>query len=316
MLERRSRYGAISSSKGEELVFPAGFTSNTNKPHMKNPLPASVRSRARQGFTLLELVVVVAVLVILAGILLPKFDVFKLKANKGVAASNMTDVSRIIQTYYVQYGVYPDKWDSLMTSNANGALWKAVGVDDIGLEPQLTSSPVVGPEKLTTVALNDGDIRSLTRIGITTVVDAIGTDGAPNDRFGPPAGEPVVASTPAAGTDTGRLIGTGTFLAGLNITENGAAADDEDAANIRNFIYPDGMPVGKHLVVLGFGTRNTAAGALVQEVPFYPNTDVTKYYSRFLAVFAVGGGSRAELKAVVGSDGDMIKEELADYYER
>ena len=39
------------------------------------------------GFTLIELVVVVAILVTLAGLVLPGLDAFKLKANKGVAAS-------------------------------------------------------------------------------------------------------------------------------------------------------------------------------------------------------------------------------------
>lgn len=278
---------------------------------MRNPIPPAVRARSRQGFTLLELVVVVAILVILAGILLPKFDLFKLKANKGVSASNMTDVSRIIQTYFAQNAVYPDKWDSLMTGNAS--LWVAAGLDDVGLEPQLTGSPVAGPHKLTTLTLNAGEIRSLTRIGITTVLDAdTASTSAPNERFGPPAGTPLSSPVDPA-VDHARVIGTGTVLPTLNL------AADDDAVAIQNHLYPNGAPdpAEKRLVVLGFGSRNTAVGNLVQEIPFYPNTDVTKYYSRFLAIFEVSsGGSRAQLMAVVGADGDMIKEEIADYYEK
>ncbi len=269
-----------------------------------------MRPRSARGFTLLELVVVIAILAILTGILLPKFDVFKLKANKAVAASNMTDISRIIQTYYTQNSVYPDKWDSLLTPA--GALWEATTPDEQGLEPQLTGSPgSANPVKLTTLTLDPADptdagsLRSLQRIGIQTVLDLNALDVAPNERFTVP-----------------RVIGAASAsYATLNAT-------DDDAAAIIRHIYPNDQPVltdppaaavvptGKQLIVLGFGSHNTSIGNIVQEVPFYPNTDVTKYYSRFLAVFEVGGGSRAELKAVIGADGDPIFDEMGDYFER
>lgn len=268
-----------------------------------NPSPRPKAS----GFTLLELVVVVAILVILAGILLPKFDLFKLKANKGVAASNMTDVSRIIQTYYAQNAVYPDRWDSLMVSATN--LWDTANASTDGdqLEPQLVGGPpaAASPHKLKVgTALVAGEARSLARIGITTIIDVdAAATGAPNDRF-----DAVSAA---------RTIDTGTVLAELDLT-------DDDAKAIVNHIYPRQadpanpvFPTGKKLVVFGFGQQNTAVGNLVQEVPFYPNTDVTKYYSRFLAIFEVdNGGARADLMAVVGADGDQIGDEVGDYYQR
>jgi len=270
-----------------------------------------IRQHAKKkGFTLLELVVVIGILAILTGLLLPKFDVFKLKANKAVAASNMTDISRIIQTYYVQNSVYPDNWDSLL---AGTALWSAATSTDVGLEPQLTGSPgSANPTKLITTTLDDGDARSLQRIGINNVYDLTGTPTEkPNDQF----------------TTTRAIISGGTF-ATLNIGAPGAPGGDEDANAIVAHIYPalqpavvdnangPEVPAGKKLIVLGFGSRNSAVGNIVMEVPFYPNTDVTKYYSRFLAVFEVGGGSRAELKAVLGADGDPIFDEMGDFFER
>jgi prepilin-type N-terminal cleavage/methylation domain-containing protein len=273
----------------------------------------SVSRRSRGGFTLLELVVVIGILAILTGLLLPKFDVFKLKANKAVAASNMTDINRIIQTYYAQNSVYPDKWDSLLLPA--GTLWRAADTDAKGLEWQLTGGPAAGasgadPEKLIplTGGLDEGETRSLLRIGITTVLDldAAASDAAPNEQF----------------TTNGlRALAVGGAVATLNPA-------DEDAAAIIRHIYPNdqpnpadplpapALPSGKRLVVLGFGSHNTSIGNLVTEVPFYPNTDVTKYYSRFLAVFEVGGGSRAELKAVIGADGDPIFDEMGDFFER
>ncbi|MHA3771338.1 prepilin-type N-terminal cleavage/methylation domain-containing protein [Verrucomicrobiota bacterium sgz303538] len=273
---------------------------------MRNPTHKAAHLRARQGFTLLELVVVVAVLVILAGFILPKFDVFKLKANKGVAAANMSGISRLIQQYYVQNAVYPDRWDSLLSG---GNLW-APGAPGgtAGLDPQLVG-PDPTPTKLKTDTLTAGEVRSLTRIGIANVLDLDATsDELPNDRF-----------------ITTRAISTTGNVAVINAPIATAAAPnptggDDDARNIVSHIYPGSngvIPEGKKLVVFGLGSRNSMAGTLMQEVPFYSNTDVTQYYSRYLAVFAVSdSGSRAELKAVIGSDGDLIKEEIADYYER
>ncbi|MDB6138498.1 MAG: hypothetical protein JWO94_1570 [Verrucomicrobiaceae bacterium] len=276
-----------------------------------------MRKQSALGFTLLELVVVVAVLVILAGILLPKFDLFKLKANKGVAASNMTDVSRIIQTYFAQNAIYPDNWDSLMTPASGtgggtpGALWNTANKSPDGgqLEPQLVGGPPTSasPNKLTLLAggLTAGEARSLGRIGITNILDVEATaDAAPNDRFTLTHQRPIATTTVLATLNTG-------------VVTSGGGGADEDANNIQAHIYPNGVPANKRLVVLGFGSHNTSIGNLVQEVPFYPNTDVTKYYSRFLAIFEVDdGGGRANLMSVVGADGDQIGEEIADYYER
>lgn len=282
---------------------------------MRNPTHKAAHLRARQGFTLLELVVVVAVLVILAGFILPKFDVFKLKANKGVAAANMSGISRLIQQYYVQNAVYPDGWDSLLDSTGTN-LWApgAPGTDP-GLDPQLVGGGA-NPQKLTVSGnLTPGEVRSLTRIGIVNVFDAGGTTGLPNDRF---------TSAPRPIATTGKLAVINAPVASDPEDEDATPpADtdgDEDARNIVSHIYPGSngiIPFGKKLVALGLGSRNTMVGKLMQEVPFYSNTDVTQYYSRYLAVFEVSNkGSRAELKAVIGSDGDLIKEEIADYYER
>ena len=266
---------------------------------MKKPQNlASVRSRFQKGFTLLELVVVVAILVILAGFILPKFDVFKLKANKGVAAANMTAISRSIQQYYVQSSVYPDGWDSLLTPT--DALWTPGDPGQAaGLDPQLVGGPpAASPQKLTvSTALTEKEARSLSRIGVATLYDVdTASTALPNERF-----------------TIARPIDTGVKVAVINEA-------DDDGQGIINHIYPGAggvTPSGVKLVAVGLGSRNTMLGQTVQEIPFYSNTDQTQYYSRYLAVFAVkSSGSRAELKAIVGSDADRIDEEIADYFER
>src|SRR5262249_28891946 len=133
--------------------------------------------RRQSGFTLLELVVVVAVLVILAGFVLPKLDLFQLKANKGVAAANMSGTSRYIQQYRIQNNVYPDNWDSLM-DNTGTALWVPGDPSGApGVDPQLTGGgtgglPAGSPHKLVATTVGTAYLRSITRMGIGHVLDA------------------------------------------------------------------------------------------------------------------------------------------------
>lgn len=277
--------------------------------------------RRRSGFTLIEMIVVVAILVILAGLVLPKLDRAQLKANKGVAASNLGGVSRYIQTYRVMHNVYPDRWDSLLASvmpaDASPTLGAATlpalvfpgaPAQEPGVDPQLTGGPPTGsPTKLTTTTLVEDavadvhEVRSLARMGITTVLDW-GSSGVPGDRFTEP-----------------RTLADGSVVATVN-------AADGDGRAIIDHIYPENrlpggvsgtVPSGKKLVVFGFGPLNTVIGDILQESPTYANTDPTQYYNRNLAIFEVSaGGSRAELKAVVGGDADRIDEEVNDFYER
>lgn len=267
------------------------------------------------GFTLIELLVVVGILVALAGALLPKLDRIDQKTNKGIAASNITGTSRYIQTYRILHNVYPDNWDSLV--KADGSLAQAPTVNGPGLEPQTTGGTAdgalsSGPNKLTTVTLTAPFVRSLERMNIATVLDwdaaggnISGGAGAPTDLF-----------------NTKRTIAAGGKFATLNAT--GSTADG-DAKDIVNQIYPanklpggvsGATPAGKQLVVFGFGPLNQAIGDVVQDCPAYSNTDSSKYYCRFLAVFeARDDGSRAELKLVVGTDGDLVRDEMNDFYD-
>ena len=267
-----------------------------------------IRSRrTAAGFTLIELVIVVGILVVLAGLVLPSLDVFKQKANKAASATDMADLSRVIQQYYAQYAAYPDRWDSLMKDPGN-AFWAAAydASQNLvpGLDSELTGGPVPSsPTKLMTTTLDASYMRSLTRMGITTVLDAVPGSSStdfPTDCFIKP-----------------RVLAGGATVATIN------SADDDGKAII-NHLYPQQadsanpvVPTGKILVVMGIGPRNTMMGTAVQEIPIYPNRDATQEYARFLAVFeASNDGSPARLKTVLGADGDTIGSETNEYYQK
>lgn len=263
----------------------------------------SKKTLLSKGFTLIELLVVVAILVILAGLVLPRLDRVQAKANKGVSGNGSIGVARYVQTARVLNNAYPDQWDSLLQTS--GVLWTgAEGSKQ--LDPQLTGVTFVPGnhhkviETQFTGAADDEYVRSLSRIGIKTFMDVDPTD---NDF----PGNAFHHSRSLTNTSKYATINTSTLF----------TPGDGDADGIISHLYPKTgtIPAGVKLVVLGFGPTNTAIGDIVQEVPFYANTEPNLYYHRYLCIFeAYGDGKRAQLKATVGADGDIASDELNEYY--
>ncbi|MEZ6184376.1 MAG: prepilin-type N-terminal cleavage/methylation domain-containing protein [Planctomycetota bacterium] len=286
------------------------------------------RRRSARAFTLLEIVVVLAILVILAGSILVKLDVLQLRANKGVAASDMAGVSRIMQTYTVTNNHYPDGFDSLIDRVGNPAspgtpltAGELYGVSrtypladgEASLDPQLIGLGQGNPAKLALGTLTAGEIRSLNRMGITTLFDA--DAGSPYAALG---------GFPSDHFNQARLLQTGDQVAIVNATLNGSASNDGDAVAIMEHFYPQSAvpgtpPSGTRVVVFGLGPRCTLVGrsGMLQTAPLYANSsDRNKYYARELVAFEISdGGSRARFLGALGADADRLDEEITEYYE-
>lgn len=282
----------------------------------------------RARFTLIELVVVLAILVILAGGLLVKLDVLQLRANKGVAASDMASTSRMVQTYVVANNHYPDLYDSLIDPtgpNLWGDGFAGAPTAYVGLDPQTVAGPGSTHHKLALFALPatgtalgggsvDDVVNSLGRMGITSVVDLANPadPGFPSDAFG----------------GTPRAIVPGGAIAVLNASQQPAfvgltaGTTDGDADAIMASFYPqtNGVPPTDCFVaVFGLGRFSTIVGrsGLIQNPPLYANSgDRTRFYARELLCYEVSAtGSRTRFLGALGADGDRLEEEITEFYE-
>jgi general secretion pathway protein G len=83
--------------------------------------------RAQQGFTLLEMIIVVAIIGILAAIAMPKLKDMPMRANEVVLKNNLRTLRDVLDQYYGDKGHYPQSLEILVKE---GYL-RAIPVDPI-----------------------------------------------------------------------------------------------------------------------------------------------------------------------------------------
>ena len=66
------------------------------------------RYAAERGFTLIELMIVVAIIAILAGILIPNFVNARAQAQTSACESNLRSIATAMELYYADHQRYPD----------------------------------------------------------------------------------------------------------------------------------------------------------------------------------------------------------------
>ena len=148
----------------------------------------------RRGFTLLELLVVVAILAIIGGAALTSLDGLDFQAAKGVATNSIASVENTVRQFTVLEGRLPNNLESLMATTPAGATYVAAMLDSTGTQggneakAACLGSKVAG--KFTIAVLTDAQIANLKSAlvdGKSTVapyiraIDVAGNDNTPSD---------------------------------------------------------------------------------------------------------------------------------------
>ena len=68
----------------------------------------SVKNTQQSGFSLVELMVVVAIIGILASVAAPRFSTFQARARQAEPRGNLNGVYLAVQSYVANYGAFPD----------------------------------------------------------------------------------------------------------------------------------------------------------------------------------------------------------------
>ena len=79
---------------------------------MKHIISTSVMSKARHGFTLIELMVTVAIVAILAAVALPMYQNYVIKSRRSSAQSFLMDIAQREQQYFLDARSYAS-WPTL-----------------------------------------------------------------------------------------------------------------------------------------------------------------------------------------------------------
>ena len=76
----------------------------------------SVLRTAQKGFTLIELMIVVAIIGILAAVALPAYQNYTIKAKVGAALSSISSIKTAVALCFQENGNVPDTCDSVATA--------------------------------------------------------------------------------------------------------------------------------------------------------------------------------------------------------
>lgn len=272
--------------------------------------------RRQKGFTLIELVVVIAVIAAIAGFLIPQIAMIGRSADMASSARGQGDVANNIQLYFVQQKRYPQYMDSLLydsdgdTTTAPDGLYEpfdstgAMG-DACDGDDQMGGLPKSGPDLWKQLEIHDIGpnstsgyatrtyLRSFARSGFDYVMDHDLDETNANNSA------KYVREVP-----NGKVDGQQFWIAKV-----------KDGAKIEKGLVPKGLPAGTMLVAVGFGPNNSALGKTALQAPIYPGCD-GHYYGRFVAIFMLyERGERATLVGVVDSYGRYLDYTINQYNE-
>ena len=80
-----------------------------------------MKKKEVEGFSLIELVIVVAVLAVLSAIAIPNFNNISRKARQVTAASNVDAILKSATIFKIEQGYFPSTWDEILVYYNEGS---------------------------------------------------------------------------------------------------------------------------------------------------------------------------------------------------
>lgn len=228
------------------------------------------RKQAARGLTLIELVVVLAILVALVGLVLAFFPGLLGRASSSTSASSAQDIARAAQINYTTTLSYGTDYDSLIDNATGNTLYSLV--------------PAPALAQLAAYTLTADDVSALARLGITSVRHLNAT--VPND------------ATFNVSSATSTALATGVSVARV------AAAATAVQTALRGNVTEGATPI-----YMVFGVNKFASivgvGRLLQDAPVRAGASATENpatsYQRYGLAFLVDGTGAARTARFLGA---------------
>jgi type II secretory pathway pseudopilin PulG len=236
----------------------------------------SSRSPRRSGLTLIELLVVLTILIALAALAVPMMPGMLSRSHDASAATNIGEISKVVQTYNQLYFGFPNNLDNLVEPDGSKLLISlASSTQD--LNGQLMTHP-----------LGSNEVKALSAIGVNNVAAITGTaptaTGANANTNWSPTFYPYTTSPP-------------TSVPLASSANSGATVAILSPAGVTAGVTKLGLsPTGTY-VVFGFGIANSAVGKVIQEAPVhFPDQQTISpavTYQRYGLIFKVSDSNTA-----------------------
>jgi type II secretory pathway pseudopilin PulG len=271
----------------------------------------------RSGLTLVELIVVLTILIAVSALLVPLLPSMVSRSHDASSATNISDISRQVQTYNQLYFGYPNNLDNLVeagTGGGNALLGTLAGGANL--------NNMVTAQKLT-----QAQATALSNIGITSFANLTGTAPATIANWSPTF-FPYTTMAPNQSANV-TLVSSLPTVAVLTGTTTTVGATPAAGTGLSVGVAKLGLsPTGTY-VVLGFGSANSAVGKVVQECPVhFPDQQTINpaiTYQRYGLIFLVSENNpavvvnNAQLVGVVCLLDDGIEtagDHIQDYFSR
>lgn len=249
----------------------------------------------RRALTLVELVVVLAILVALSGMIVPLVQGLGYQTNAATNATVVDDVNRALGSHAARSGTQPDGWDSLL--NESGSRFSR-------LHSALAANAT--PNLLQDSTLTLAQLESLGNAGIYNVYDAVEASGeSPNfsNRTLRPLPIPWVSTASSNSAKVLKLtLPDGIKAFGGTLLVNQAGTESSPAYEF---------------VVFGLGSNTTVQGATMVQAPLIQSADPSNHYARVCCIFMVPAGTTKSFPAkYVGCflpDGTTARTNMENY---